>query len=210
MPNLPISQLPELLSSAVTENAEFAVAQSGVTYKVKQSSLNPYPQVYGLFSQTGTTTAITGTTEQSMINGGVGTLQVGANQFQVGDSFEAVFGGKITNTNNHTIEIRVKTDSISLADSGAIAIAANTSAVFYLTLNFTIRSIGGPGTASIITLGTFQTSKPSNASLDGFGFDDVNNTTFDTTISNTLDVTLQFGTTGDNLEVEIFRLNKTY
>ena len=33
MPNLPISQLPEL--TAITENAEYAVALSGVTYKVK-------------------------------------------------------------------------------------------------------------------------------------------------------------------------------
>lgn len=210
MPNLPISQLPELLSSGITNNAEFAVAQAGTTYRIKQGSLNPYPQVYGLFSQTGSTIPITGTTEQSMINGGIGTLTVGANQFQVGDSFEAVFGGIITNTNNHTTQIRVKTDSIILADSGAIAIAANSSAVFYLTLNFTIRSVGGPGVASIITLGTFQTSKTANASLEGFGFDDINNTTFDTTISNVLDVTLQFGTTGDNLEVEIFRLNKVY
>lgn len=208
MPNLPISQLPEL--TAVTSNAEFAVAQGGTTYKVKQSTLNPFSQVYGLFSQTGSTIPITGTTEQSMINGGIGTLTVGANQFQVGDSFEAVFGGRITNTNNHTIQIRVKTDSTILADSGAISIAANSSAVFYLTLNFTIRSVGGPGVASIITLATFQTSKTANASLEGFGFDDINNTTFDTTISNVLDVTLQFGTTGDNLEVEIFRLNKVY
>ena len=33
MPNLPISQLPEL--TAITSNAEFAVAQDGVTYRVK-------------------------------------------------------------------------------------------------------------------------------------------------------------------------------
>lgn len=33
MPNLPISQLPEL--TAITSNAEFAVAQGGVTYRVK-------------------------------------------------------------------------------------------------------------------------------------------------------------------------------
>lgn len=210
MPNLPISQLPELVSSAITANAEFAVAQAGTTYRVKQSSLNPYPQVYGLFSQTGATQTITGVTEQSMIGGGIGTLQVGANQFQVGDSFEAVFGGNLTNTNNHTVRIRVKADSVVLADSGAISIGANTDSVFYLTLNFSIRSIGGAGVASIVTLGTFQTAKLSNATLDGFGFDDINNTTFDTTISNTLDVTLQFGTNGDSLDVEIFRLNKVY
>lgn len=33
MPNLPISQLPEL--TAITSNAEFAVAQSGTTYRIK-------------------------------------------------------------------------------------------------------------------------------------------------------------------------------
>lgn len=208
MPNLPISQLPEL--TAVTANAEFAVAQSGTTYKVKNSTLSPYPTMYGLYSQTGATLTITGTTEQSMINGGVGTLTVGANQFQPGDSFDATFSGLITNTNNHTVRFRIEADSQILADSGAISIAGNTNAVFYLNISFVIRSVGGPGTASIYTVGTFQTSKSSNASLEGFGFDDLNNTTFDTTISNTLDVTVQFGTGGDSLEVGFFRLNKTY
>lgn len=211
MPNLPISQLPELVSSAITANAEFAVAQAGTTYKVKQSTLNPFPTVYGLFSQTGITQTITGTTETTMINGGVGTLSVGANQFQVGDSFEAVLGGRITNGNNHSVRIRVKSDSVVLADSGGTtSIAQNNDDVFYLTLNFTIRAIGGEGVASIATLGTFQTSKTSTSGLSGFGFFDVNTTDFDTTIANTLNVTLQFGTDGDSIEVEIFRLNKTY
>lgn len=210
MANLPISQLPELLSSGLTSNAEFAVAQSGTTYKVKQSTLNPYPTVYGLFSQTGNTQTISGTTELTMIDGGVGTLSVGANQFQVGDSFQAVFGGLITNTNNHTLQIRVKTDSVTLADSGPVQLAGNSGAVFSLSLNFSIRAVGGTGVASIITLGTFQTAKSANAGLEGFGFRDLNNSTFDTTISNTLNVTAQFGTDGDTMSVEIFRLNKTY
>lgn len=208
MPNLPISQLPEL--TAVTTNAEFAVAQGGVTYKVKNSTLSPYPSMYGLYSQTEETLTITGVTEQSMISGGVGTLVVGANQFQVGDSFDATFSGLITNTNNHTVRFRIETDSVILADSGSISIAGNTDAVFYLNLSFVIRSIGGAGTASVYTIGTFQTAKTSNASLEGFGFDDLNNTTFNTTISNTLNVTLQFGTAGDSLQVGFFRLNKTY
>jgi hypothetical protein len=38
MPNLPISQLPEL--TAITSTAEFAVAQGGVTYKVKSGYLS--------------------------------------------------------------------------------------------------------------------------------------------------------------------------
>ena len=213
MPNLPISQLPDISTSSagrLIPTGEFAVAQDGTTYKVPSSGLNPYPVVYGLFSQTGTTQNITGTTEQSMISGGVGTLTVGANQFNIGDSFEAQFGGVITNTNGHDIRFRVKASSVILADSGFITIAANSNAVFNLTLNFTIRATGSTTNASIITLGTFQTAKPSNAGLEGFGFDDLNNTTFDTTISNTLDVTAQFDTNGDTLSVEFFRLMKTY
>lgn len=52
MPNLPISQLPEL--TAITSNAEFAVAQDGVTYKIKaglQSSGNLYGAFYSQVTQ---------------------------------------------------------------------------------------------------------------------------------------------------------------
>ena len=54
MPNLPISQLPEL--TAITSNAEFAVAQGGVTYKVKSgnmSSGNLFLSAYHEISQSG-------------------------------------------------------------------------------------------------------------------------------------------------------------
>ena len=173
-------------------------------------SVAPYPVVYGLYSQTGVSQTITGTTEQSMINGGVGTLTVGANQFSVGDSFEAQFGGVITNGNNHTIRIRVKSGSVVLADSGNVTIQTNTNDVFSMTLNFAIRNIGSTTTASIYTLGTFQTAKVSTSGLSGFGFNGLNNSTFDTTISNTLDVTAEFGTDGDSLSVEFFRLMKSY
>ena len=46
MPNLPISQLPEL--TAITSNAEFAVAQNGVTYKIK-AGLQSSGSLYGAF-----------------------------------------------------------------------------------------------------------------------------------------------------------------
>jgi len=46
MPNLPISQLPEL--TAITSNAEFAVAQDGVTYKVR-AGLSSSGNLHGSF-----------------------------------------------------------------------------------------------------------------------------------------------------------------
>ena len=84
MPNLPISSLPEL--TAITQNAEFAVAQGGTTYRVKNSTLSPFPTVYGLFSQTGNSVTVSGTTSETTIVGsGIGTLTVPANGFSIGD-----------------------------------------------------------------------------------------------------------------------------
>ena len=49
----------------------------------------------GLYAQTAPAMIVTGTTPQTLINGGVGTMTVPANGFQVGDSFVAYFAGKV-------------------------------------------------------------------------------------------------------------------
>ena len=58
----------------------------------------------------------------------------------------------------------------------------------------------------------FHTTKQSNSSQTGFAFNTVNSTTFDTTISNTLDVTVQFSTNNvlNAIYSDIFVLNKIY
>ena len=211
MPNLPISQLPEL--TAMTPNAEFAVTQNGTTYRVKNSTLAPFPTVYGLFSQTGNSVTVSATTvETTLIGGGVGTLSVPANGFSVGDSFRADFAGVFTCANNQTIRLRIKDGSFILADSGLQPITNITNAVWSLSINFTIRQVGVAGVASIVTLGTFRYSKTVNGTIEGFSFNEVNNTTFDTTLSNTLGVTVQWGSAnaGNNIFSDIFVLNKIY
>ena len=171
------------------------------------------PSTYGLFAQTANSTPITGTTvETSLINGGVGTLSVPANGFQVGDSFRGIFGGVISTANNQTIRIRIRTNGSVLLDSGLQPITNITNGIFSLNIDFTIRQLGGAGTASIVSLGSFNYSKTSNAVLEGFGFNVVNNTTFNTTINNTLNVTVQWGSNNatNNIYSDIFILNKTY
>lgn len=169
---------------------------------------------YGLFAQTANSTIITNTTvETSLINGGVGSLIVPANAFSVGYSYRAVFGGVINANNNQTIRIRVRTGSILLLDSGLQNLGSSViDDVWSLNIDFTIRQIGTAGVASIVSLGSFHYTKTNNASVQGFGFNVVNSTTFDTTISNTLDVTAQWGSasTGNNIYSDIFILNKTY
>ncbi len=211
MANLPISQLPEL--TGLTPNAEFAVSQGGITYKVKNSVLAPFPTVYGLFAQTGNSITVSGTTlESTIINGGKGTLTVPANGFSIGDSFRADFGGLLSAKNNDTIRIRIKTGSVILADSGNQTMTTSVDDVFQLSVNFTVRQVGVAGVASIVALGVFHTTKQSNNSQGGFAFNTVNNTTFDTTINNTLDVTAEFSSNSplNSIMSDIFVLNKIY
>lgn len=167
----------------------------------------------GLFAQTANSTPITNTiVETSLINGGVGSLSVPANGFQIGDSFRAVMAGILNATNNQTIRIRVKSGSVVLLDSGAQPISNITNNIFSLNIDFTIRQLGAAGVASIVSLGTFHYTKTSNGVLEGFAFNQVNNTTFNTTISNTLNITVQWGAANaaNSIYSDIFILNKTY
>ena len=212
MPNLPISQLPA--AGTLTGPELFAIVQDGIT---KQTTLDGiiYAQgnTYGLFAQTDDSTPITGTTaELSLINGGIGTLSVPANGFQIGDSFRADFGGLLSSKNNDTIRIRVKAGSVILADSGTQTMSTAINDVWQFSINFTVRALGAAGVASIVSLGVFHTTKQSNGAPQGFAFNTVNNTTFDTTISNTLEITAQWGAASlnNNIYSEIFTLNKTF
>jgi hypothetical protein len=167
----------------------------------------------GLFAQTGDSVAVTATTtETTIINGGVGTLSVPANGFNVGDTFRAHFAGQMSAKNNDSIRIRVKAGSVVLADSGLQTMPTTTNAVWSLSLDFTIRQLGGAGTASVVTIGNFLHVKQSNNTSQGFGFNTVNNTTFNTTIPNTLNVTAQWSSnSADNsIYSDVFVLNKVY
>ena len=168
---------------------------------------------YGLFAQTGDSVAVTATTtETTLINGGVGTLSVPANGFNVGDTFRADFAGQMSAKNNDSIRIRVKAGSVVLADSGLQTMPATTNAVWSLSLDFTIRQLGGAGTASVVTIGNFLHVKQSNNTSEGFGFNTVNSTTFNTTIPNTLNVTAQWSSNSaqNSIYSDIFVLNKVY
>jgi hypothetical protein len=168
---------------------------------------------YGLYTQTASSTPVTNTTtETSLLDGGVGTLTVPANGFKVGDSFHAILTGYISSVNNHTLRIRIKTDGIVLADTGVITMAGATNRHWKLEIYFTIRTLGASGVASIATGGTFMYTKNASTNFEGTNFSTETTTGFDTTISNTLSITAQWGqaNTGDSIYSEIFTLNKTY
>lgn len=84
--------------------------------------------INGLFAQTESSTVITNTTtESSLIGNGVGSLTIPANGFAIGDSFHAKLIGHISCNSSATIRIRIKADSILLADTGVITLATTTN-----------------------------------------------------------------------------------
>jgi hypothetical protein len=147
------------------------------------------------------------------VGSGVGTLSVPANGFRVGDSFTCSLDGVISCIASGEIEIRVKTLSGELlADTGLIDLAAANNKSWILNLYFTIRTLGGAGVASISSGGLFSYIRNGNTQFEGYVLTNVNNTTFNTTVNNTLVITVQWNTTnaGNSIFSRNFTLNKIY
>jgi hypothetical protein len=173
----------------------------------------PSPTTYGLYAQIANSVPVAATiSEGTLIGSGLGFLSVPANGFSQGDSFRADLGGVLNSKNNDTLRIRVKAGSTVLADSGVQTMPVSTNDVWQLSLNFTIRAIGAAGVAIIVTLGEFHYTKTSNGTQQGFAFNTINSTTFDTTIINNLDITAEWGSNSalNSIYSDIFILNKIY
>jgi hypothetical protein len=167
----------------------------------------------GLFSQTSDSVAVTNTTvESSLISTGVGTLSVPANGFQVGAAYIAYLSGVMSSQNNATMEIHLRSNGFILADTDPMILSATTGKFWELHVNFVIRAIGGGGVAAIVTSGRFSYNKDSGNTPESLGFSDVNNTTFDTTINNTLTVTATWGNASlsNSIQTRIFNLYRVY
>lgn len=167
----------------------------------------------GLYAQIQSSPPITATiVEKSLIGLGVGTLSVPENSFSVGDSFVANLYGHISCVGTATIRIRVKSGSTLLADTGIIALDVTTNKHWNFEVSFTIRSLGVASVGSIVSAGVFSYVKNSGLNFEGANFVSVNNTTFDTTIMNTLDITAEWNTNNasNSIYSDIFVLNKIY
>lgn len=205
---LNISSTPNTDTSS---NTQFLTRDSSTgEVKIKTSA---GPSVYGLFSQTGNSSVISGTTsELSLIGSGVGTLVVPANGFSVGDSFSVKMFGDMGSSNTSTLRIQVKSGSVVLGDTGLISMPNISNSHFMLDIGFTIRATGTTGNAIISTSGFFTFLQNASNNYDAKGFSTINNTTFNTTISNTLNITAQFSSTNaaNFIYSEFFVLNKTF
>ena len=168
---------------------------------------------YGLFAQTVSSAIVSGDIEQNIIGAGEGTLTVPSNSFKVGDSFTCALDGILSSLSSATLHIRVKTlGGIVLADTGIITMAAATNKSWLLNLYFTVRIIGGVGIASISSGGLFSYIRNGGTQFEGYVLSQINSTTFNTTIDNTLVITAQWNTssTSNTIQSLNFILSKVY
>ena len=167
-----------------------------------------FNHLYGLYSQTVVSATVTNTTtETSIVGSGKGSLTISPNTFLRGDSYHAKIGGVISAQNGDDITINIKTGATVLATTGAISLSPVTALGWECELDFTIASVGATG--SMCTNGNFAYNRYTG-SLEGFVFQDVQ--PIDTTISNTLDITVTWGQakTQDQIYSANFVLYKTY
>jgi len=200
--------------SSGTRGTSGTSGTTGTSGSSGTSATLPVSVSYGLFAQTADSTPVTATiVESSLIGTGVGTLTVPANGFSIGDSFTAFFDGRISCVGTATLHIRVKTlTGVLLADTGVIAMDAATDHNWKLDVQFTIRTLGTTGVASISSGGLFGYVKNSGNNYEGYVLSTINNTTFNTTVNNTLLVTAQWNTTnsGNSIFSRNFTLTKVY
>ena len=199
-----------LYTSAISSGCGVCVTTGGqlVGYTPPPPSIS-----YGLYAQTALGTNITATiVETSLVGAGVGTLSVPANAFQVGDSFTVKMCGLLSCANGETIHIRIKSNGILIIDTGVFQMKASTNKYFELILDFTVTKLGIAGVAELFANGQYSYNQDANASLEGNNFASISNTTFNTTITNTLTITAQWGSNNasNSIQSQNFVLQKVY
>lgn len=139
MPNLPISQLPEI--TATTSDAEYVVAQDGVTYKIRRgymASGKLFLSAYQEQSQSGFTPNTIYALSASSVADNVGITVVDNTKFTVasGGTFNLQFSAQLVKTQGGTSEsvtiwLRVNgndvpwtSTDVTLANNNSLTVAA--------------------------------------------------------------------------------------
>jgi len=180
-------------------------------YDLTTTSWKPVSTSIGNYAQTANSATINTTGEQSIIGTGIGSLSIPANAFAVGDSFHGKMGGLINATGGggrSEFTLNIKTGSTVLASTGVFDLDNATNQGWEVELDFTIAAIGATGT--ICTNGNFAYTKDGSRQVFGYIFQDVQ--AIDTTIANTLDITVEWNVLngGDDIYSANFVLYKVF
>ena len=182
----------------------------------KCPSINSLTPVGGLSSGTSNSAILTASTaEQSILAlSFVGSRQALANTFKQGDAYTTTLAGNFSSNNGDSLTLRLKGGATGTTILSSIVVPLNASSgvFFELEINFVVRQIGASGLADLAVNYDFSYNQSSGGNFQGERKCEFNNTTFDTTILNQLDITAQFSSTNANNSIEtiLSTLGKTY
>ena len=203
-------------TSSISTNAPTANRQYNLPNKSGTIALTddiPATNNYGLATQIGDSEIVTNVEKSLISSDKLGTLTIPADTFKVGDCFKVVLMGHITCSNNDRLRIKVKASGGAvLADTLNMDLSnSSTDDHWKLEIDFTVRKLGGTEVAAITSGGSFYYNKGNN-NIFTKTFLTLNDTDFNTKISNTLDITGQFETDAHGAEIysSLFTLTKTY
>ena len=184
-------------------NTDLDLNQNGV---VNVGSINGLTPQGGLSAGTSNSAILTASTaEQSILSATfVGSRTAPANTFGVGDSFVAVLAGNFSAANGDTLTLRLKGGPLGATVLSSIVVPLNnaTGTYFELEIDFVVRSLGAAGVGDIVANYDFSYNQASGGNFQGERKCEVNNTNFDTTVDNVLDITAQFSSTSANNSIE--------
>jgi hypothetical protein len=189
------------LVSANPDTPELDISVKNLTVQ----SVNNLTPFGGLFMITSNGPLISDTTDEiNLIEGAslVGRNQVLANGFEI-SSFHANYSGSFDSLGGgRTLALRIRSNGAVLAEFSGIQLTNAPGEFFETELDFSIRSLGGPGVASISTNIDFTYGDKGANTWRGERSCVVNSTTFDTTIDNELVITAQFSDADPDLNMQ--------
>jgi hypothetical protein len=167
-------------------------------------------------------TAVTSTTETTLLPGAARLLLPAGYLGTVGKRFQVRASGRISNvvTTPGTLTLRFKlgpTANIAVATSQAIAlnVVAKTNVSWILEAFFTLRTIGSGTAATLFTNGTWTSESVVGSPVPASGGPGsamwqasapVVGTGFDSTVANLVDLTAQFSVAGNSIQLHTFAL----
>jgi len=146
------------------------------------------------YISTATATITNTTTETTLVGSGVGSLTFPANSLFIGRTIRIqAYGLLSTATVPGTLRIKVKLGSTVILDTTAQTVAsALSNFVWKVDAVITVRTVGASG--SVMSQSAFEFQASSLAALLAWSMTNTAAVTLDTTASNALDVTAQWGT----------------
>lgn len=143
------------------------------------------------FSQTASVTVANTTTKTTLIGAGIGDKIIRANTPQIGKMYQLIVSGVHSATGSPNITIDIALGSTTICTTGAVTTGTSTNAYFEIRVFLTYRTLGASGT--LFAQG-FYFEMATGGATNNFPMATTATTTIDTTVDQTLNVDVTWGT----------------